>query len=203
MPTILEDIRDIRLHAFADNVYQVLADTLRAIMRAQGLESKPVTVVCIGTDRSTGDSLGPLVGSMLRAGGFPGRVWGTLESPVHAVNLPDVIACAARDDAAIIAVDACLGKKTEVGYILVGPGPVLPGAGLRKRLPGVGDVHITGVVNIGGFMDYAVLQCTRLHTVIKMATAISLGLLSAFGTDLSSTDAAGGSLATLWVRANA
>ena len=29
------------------------------------LHSRPIVFVCIGTDRSTGDSLGPLIGSLL------------------------------------------------------------------------------------------------------------------------------------------
>lgn len=183
MPPILEDIHDIRIDAFAENGHNAVADALRTVLKMRGLESKPLKVVCIGTDRSTGDSLGPLVGSMLLAAGFAGEVWGTLESPVHAVNLAEVIPRTAGKGSAVIAVDACLGRKTEVGSIMVGPGPVLPGAGLRKRLPGVGDVHVTGVVNVGGFMDYAVLQCTRLHTVVKMASVISRGLLIAAGQD--------------------
>lgn len=185
MPTILEDIRDIRIDAFGENAHHALADALRAVLKIQGLESKPLKVVCIGTDRSTGDSLGPLVGSMLAATGFRGEVWGTLESPVHAVNLAEIIPRAVDGESAVIAVDACLGRKTEVGSIMVGPGPVLPGAGLRKRLPGIGDAHVTGVVNVGGFMDYAILQCTRLHTVVKIASVISRGLLIAGGQNLS------------------
>ncbi len=185
MPAILEDIRDIRIHAFGENGHYALADALRVALKIQRLESKPLKVVCIGTDRSTGDSLGPLVGSMLVAAGFRGEVWGTLESPVHAVNLAEIIPRTVDGESAVIAVDACLGRKTEVGSIVVGPGPVLPGAGLRKRLPGIGDVHVTGVVNVGGFMDYAILQCTRLYTVVKIASVISRGLLIAAGQDRS------------------
>ena len=40
-----------------------------------------------------------------------------------------------------------------------------PGAGVNKDLPPVGDLYITGVVNVGGFMDYLVLQNTRLYLI--------------------------------------
>ena len=44
--------------------------------------------LCIGTDRSTGDSLGPLVGHKLRRRSLRGAaVIGTLDKPVHAMNL--------------------------------------------------------------------------------------------------------------------
>ena len=67
-----------------------------------------------------------------------------------------------------------------VGCISVGNGPIKPGAGLKKELPAVGDMHITGVVNTGGFMDFLVLQSTRLSVVMKMADIIARGLHMAF-----------------------
>ena len=51
-----------------------------------------VAVVCIGTDRSTGDALGPLVGSYLRRWAPQLLVYGTLEEPVHATNLSETLA---------------------------------------------------------------------------------------------------------------
>ncbi|WP_276322275.1 DUF1256 domain-containing protein [Cohnella luojiensis] len=42
-----------------------------------------LTFLCIGTDRSTGDSLGPWVGTMLEEKGFT-RVIGTLREPCDA-----------------------------------------------------------------------------------------------------------------------
>ena len=69
--------------------------------------------LCIGTDRSTGDSLGPLVGTMLEKMAIPSlRIYGTLDEPVHAVNLRAKLAELRRSltNPRIIAVDACLGR---------------------------------------------------------------------------------------------
>ncbi|MFP3381143.1 DUF1256 domain-containing protein, partial [Bacillus sp. SIMBA_069] len=52
-------------------------------------------------------------------------------------------------------------------------GALKPGAGVGKELPPIGDASITGVVNVGGFMEYFVLQNTRLSLVMKMATQIA------------------------------
>lgn len=139
--------------------------------------SKELVVVCIGTDRSTGDSLGPLVGTMLsRTSTVP--VYGTLAEPVHAVNLNEKLAeiQKAHPNSFIIAVDACLGKSESVGCVSIKKGPLRPGTGVNKKLPQVGDMHIIGVVNVGGFMEYFVLQNTRLNLVMKMAELISEGL---------------------------
>lgn len=140
---------------------------------------RQLVVVCIGTDRSTGDSLGPLTGTRLSeriTGGV--AVYGTLEKPVHAANLTESMEAIARehDDPFIVAVDACLGKVDNVGFISVKPGPLRPGTGVNKSLPSIGDIHVVGVVNVGGFMEYLVLQNTRLSLVMKMAEVIADGL---------------------------
>ncbi len=143
---------------------------------------KTLCVLCIGTDRSTGDSLGPLVGTALKKYSLPGIfVVGDLEKPLHAANLEEeiVILSNRHPSTLMIAVDACLGSHDHVGSVLVGRGPLRPGAGVNKTLPPVGDFYITGTVNVGGFMEYLVLQNTRLNLVMTMADAISRGLKSA------------------------
>ncbi len=141
-----------------------------------GYRKIPV-IVCIGTDRSTGDSLGPLTGTALqeRLSGYGIPVYGTLEEPVHATNLSEVITTITTNHLGrpVIAIDACLGRSENVGYITVKPGPLKPGTGVNKNLPAVGDVHLIGVVNVGGFMEYFVLQNTRLNLVIRMAATIA------------------------------
>lgn len=135
-----------------------------------------LTCICIGTDRSTGDSLGPLVGSKLEEYAPPHlRIYGTLDEPVHAVNLQDTLNQVEKElkNSHVIAVDACLGQVKSVGAIQIGLGPLRPGAGVNKKLPAVGNVHITGIVNVAGFMEYFVLQNTRLNTVMKMADIIA------------------------------
>jgi len=71
-----------------------------------------------------------------------------------------------------------LGNLHSVGSIQVGMGPLKPGAGVNKNLPEVGEVHITGIVNVAGFMEYFVLQNTRLSIVMKMADIISRSIQS-------------------------
>ncbi len=151
--------------------------------RTSVARERSIVTMCIGTDRSTGDSLGPLVGDMLVKYKMHGvHVYGTLENPVHARNLEETLikALALHPEAYLVAVDASLGSMDHVGCISVGNGPIKPGAGLKKELPAVGDMHITGVVNTGGFMDFLVLQSTRLSVVMKMADIIARGLHMAF-----------------------
>ena len=136
----------------------------------------PIIILCIGTDRSTGDSLGPLTGTLL-SNKQPQHlaVYGTLHQPVHAMNLQETIHEIDQtfNNPYIIAVDAALGKTKSIGHIITHNRPIQPGAALNKDLPAVGDAYITGVVNVGGVMEYAVLQSTRLSTVYDMAEKIA------------------------------
>jgi len=139
-------------------------------------------IVCIGTDRCTGDALGPLTGTLLRKYKSPHfEVYGTLESPVHAMNLDDTVARLYREhhDPFVIGVDACLGRASSIGSIVIGEGPLRPGAGVNKQLTPVGDIHVSGIVNVGGLLGYQVLQNTRLHLVMSMAGLISRSLFVA------------------------
>ncbi|TVX99955.1 spore protease YyaC [Cohnella terricola] len=162
-------------------VLQRLSKKLEDYLDALSPERR-VVIVCVGTDRSTGDSLGPLVGTALSRESNPlFDLYGTLEEPVHAMNLGDTLLKIMRSSRQpfVIAIDACLGQVSSVGCIQLGSGPVRPGAGVNKELPPVGDIHMTGIVNVGGFMEYFVLQNTRLNLVVKMSEIIAQSLLNA------------------------
>lgn len=135
-------------------------------------------ILCIGTDRSTGDSLGPLVGHKLSPSMRSFRnahIMGTLDNPVHAQNLESSIKRIYEDyqDPFIIAIDSSLGNKNKVGLLSIKNIPLKPGSGVNKVLPEIGDISITGIVNIGGMMEFMVLQNTRLSLVMNMADIIS------------------------------
>jgi putative sporulation protein YyaC len=151
--------------------------TLTSYIPNEGVQ--PLVLVCIGTDRSTGDALGPIVGSKLYEKGIKNfHLYGTLDEPVHALNLEETISIINQTHKTpfTIAIDACLGKAQSVGSISVGKGPSKPGAAMNKKLPSVGDMHIHGIVNIHGFMEFFVLQNTRLSLVMKMADVIATGI---------------------------
>lgn len=143
---------------------------------------REVAFLCIGTDRATGDSLGPLVGTQLKQMIPRALVYGSLENPIHAVNLEQEILRIQEihHQPFIVAVDACLGSNKNIGYIQLKPGGLKPGAALQKDLPSVGDYHITGTVNVGGFCETMVLQSTRLHLVYSMAYAIANIITAAY-----------------------
>lgn len=137
-----------------------------------------IIVVCIGTDRATGDCLGPLIGYKVKDMKYQNvHVYGTLDEPVHAKNLCEYIELFNKfKNPFIIAIDACLGRLERIGFINIKEGPLSPGSGVNKNLPAIGHINITGIVNVGGFMEVMILQNTRLSIVMNMANLIANGL---------------------------
>lgn len=170
-----------RVHMDDSHSTFLIAEDLLARLAGLCAAGEPeLAVVCIGTDRSTGDALGPLVGSWLVENALPRlQVSGTLDQPIHAANLGEWLKAQqgkARSQTITLAVDACLGKNESVGMVSIRSGPLYPGTGVNKSLPPVGDIHMVGVVNVGGFMEYLVLQNTRLSFVARMARVMASGI---------------------------
>lgn len=172
-------VNDTKTSSFHYKDNHVLHKIVQSIINEIPNDSRNIVVLCIGTDRSTGDSLGPLTG-MLFSKLAPKllRPIGTLHKPVHAINLEDTLHDVNKmfHNPFIIALDASLGKHTSIGHIIVQKGSIYPGSAFNKDLPPVGDISITGVVNMSGFMDFSVLQSTRLSLVHDMAYLIAQSL---------------------------
>ena len=101
-----------------------------------------------------------------------------MENPVHSKNIETILQRIQEnfEDPFIIAVDACLGSFQNVGKIAIKKEPLLPGSALNKNLPSVGNMSITGIVNISGSFEFMVLQNTRLYTVMALADSIANGI---------------------------
>ena len=167
---------------YSFHFYNSLAETgiLTALNRmAQNFKFAPV-ILCIGSDLAIGDSLGPVVGTMLRKKGFAGAVYGNLKNPVTAKEVKYVNDFLKRTHphAPVIAVDAAVGDEGDIGLIKVTDGALRPGSGANKRLGAVGDISIMGIVAGRSSFSYSALSLTRLNMVYSMAEAVSDAILS-------------------------
>lgn len=155
-----------------------LTESLRASLTAPKQAGRHILVVCIGTDRSTGDSFGPFTGSLLQSTSRYPYIYGTLMHPIHRQNfiaetsfLFDRFA-----DPYIIAIDASLGSAERIGNIRVRQGSIRPAAAFRGDLPPIGDLAVTGIVGASGAYDYHTLQSARLGLVAHMASQLASAL---------------------------
>ncbi|MBA2942038.1 spore protease YyaC [Paenibacillus sp. CGMCC 1.16610] len=155
-----------------------LATFLATIEKSSEMEPSALFFVCIGTDRSSGDALGPLVGSKLVQSGYP-HVIGTLEAPCDASNIAERLQEIPQGHV-VIAIDACLGQKLSVGMYQVSNQPLAPGKSVGKDLPQVGDYTIAAIVNVDGPRQYNILQTTSLYRVMNMADEVVEAIRHAF-----------------------
>lgn len=100
-----------------------------------------IDVICIGTPRVVGDSVGPRIGSLLKAAGLPDRIKiiGCTDEPVHRGNLASML-MNLRNDALLVCVDAALSNNFPA--INIRTGPMQPGDAVSDELPKIGDVSV-------------------------------------------------------------
>ena len=138
---------------------------LHSLLALHGRAHRIPVVLCIGTDRIIGDSLGPLVGSKLAGTGILPYVYGTLDAPVHALNLQETL--------------DTIRKRHPSGTISVRDGGLHPGAGVSKHLNRTGDISVTGIINMEDGCPWLSLQTARLSTVMRTAERIADCILEA------------------------
>lgn len=150
-----------------DGIYQ-------AINKLNVSKKKPI-IVCVGSDLVLGDSLGPLIGTLLRKRNFTGYVYGTLNAPITAkeIEYAKKYITLMHPNSLLIAIDACIGKSEDVGIIRVSNGGLKPGLGVNKNLGEIGDVSITGIVAGKSKDNFNLYNLTRLNLVYKMAEKIA------------------------------
>lgn len=145
------------------------------------IDSKTV-IICIGTDRCIGDCLGPLVGTFLKEENFPLPVFGTVETPIHALNIDKKIIEIKKQypSHTFIGIDACLGDDYNIGEIQVRDLPIHPGKGVGKSLPKVGETSIIGIVDSSDSNELFTNRNIRLNLVMKIAKVITHGIIHSY-----------------------
>ncbi|APH16666.1 putative sporulation protein YyaC [Clostridium sporogenes] len=139
-----------------------------------------IVIVNIGTDRCIGDSLAPFVGTILKENDLQIPVYGTIKNPIHALNLEKEIRSIKNKhpNATIIGIDACLGKKENIGTIEIGEKPVYPGKGVGKELLAVGEYSIMGTVEeFDNGIEFATGNNIRLDFILQMSKSIAKAII--------------------------
>ena len=138
--------------------------------------------ICIGTPLIPGDSLGPMIGDSLKRYSMKNvSIYGTKEEPIHALNLKERLSEIKKKhpDAFFIAIDASFGTRIHLGNICIHHGPLFPGAGVKKELPPIGNLSITGIVCANGPFRNKRLERISLKKIASQADIISLGIFQA------------------------
>ena len=118
-------------------VQRLICEKAAELMRS----AARIDIICIGTPKVVGDSVGPRVGSLLKAAGLPDRIKiiGCMDEPVHRGNLISMLT-RLRNDALLVCVDAALNSNFPA--INIRTGPMYPGDAVSSKLPKLGDVSV-------------------------------------------------------------
>lgn len=171
---------------YKEEIYYNFVQDFSVILREKirDLEISKLIFLCIGTDRITGDSFGPLVGYKLKylfKKEENIEVIGNLENILCTHNINKII-----DDIKntyetpfLIAIDSALSNKTEIGKIVVSKSGMNVGSGLNRQNIYVGNMSIKGIVSRdlkNPKYNFRLLQNAPLHIIMNMADIVAQGI---------------------------
>ena len=172
--TFKEEIYNNFVNDFSINLREKISD----------LEVSEMVFLCIGTDRITGDCFGPLVGYKLKhlfKNEKNIKVIGSLDDTICTQNILNVISDINNkyDEPFLIAIDAALSNKRNIGEIIVTKESMNVGSSLNKEKIYVGDLSIKGIV-AKDFKrpqyNFKLLQNTPFSLIMDMADCVSQGI---------------------------
>ena len=165
---------------YYNNDFNTLKMGIAASLKSVFGGKKPI-ICCIGTDAVIGDSLGPLVGTLLKEK-LLGKtyVYGTLNMPITAKDIDKLSDYLGKihKSSPVLAIDAALGAENEIGYIKISDTPIKPGLGVEKKLSEIGSASIIAIVEEKNSKN--MLSFVRISTVYALAQVICAGIVEYF-----------------------
>ena len=143
------------------------------------LEGELPIIVCIGTDATIGDCLGPLCGTFIESKRKDLFVYGSLNKTVTAKEIRTMTSFIGKvhPRSKVLAIDAAVGRASDVGSFKISAAPIKPGLGANKDLPAIGDVSIIAIISEKTKNNYDFMNMTRLSPVFGFAKIISDAIL--------------------------
>ena len=137
-------------------------------------------IVCVGTDATIGDSLGPLCGTFIENKKNDLFVYGSLQKTVTAKEIKTIKSFIQKVHpfSKVLVIDAAVGKSDDVGRIKISSAPIKPGLGADKDLPPIGDVSIIAIISEKTKSNYEFFSLTRLSPVYHLAKIISEAVIT-------------------------
>ena len=157
-----------------ENISNFIAKTLEKYLVAP---CESIIFLFIGSDSNIGDSLAPICGSLFENEVDGVFSYGDLITPITAKEVPYAVDFIKRahPDSLVVAIDAAIGRKEDVGLIKVQKTGIKPGLGVNKNLPKVGDLRVIGILGEKRG-ERALFTVSKISTVYKMAEKIAKGL---------------------------
>ena len=146
-----------------------------------------ITLLCIGTSKVIGDSIGPLVGTHLKQTLNTSRkiaILGDCENNIHYKNINEHINRINKNNntshkKTIIVIDSALSSKDNIGKIILQNKSLKFGEGIKKKSKNIGDISIKAVIEENTnnrLINFYKLKKASVENVRIMADIISEGI---------------------------
>ena len=114
------------------------------VKKLRNIIDENTIIVCIGSTKVYGDSVGPKVGTLLTQLNLDIPVFGTTNNPIHSCNFNEKTKAILDKypNSNIIAIDAASSESSDVGSVYFREGSVKPGSGLDKKIGSIGNYSI-------------------------------------------------------------
>lgn len=141
-----------------------------------------IIFICVGSNKITGDSLGPIVGAKLKQKlGTNIAIIGTTETPVNYENIKEI-----NDNIKIkylnpcvICVDSAMGKNADIGKIIVNWGGITLGKAVNNGIYLESHINIKGVVGKEEeeiLTNFRELTLVNKNVIEKMSNEVTEGI---------------------------
>ena len=169
-----------------EEIYNSFVQNFSSVLRKKtnNVEISKFFFLCIGTDRVTGDSFGPLVGYKLKylLGNKKNiEILGNLNSIICRHNILKILneIKSKYENPFIVAIDAAISSKKTIGTIVISGNSMKVGSSLNKENIYAGDMSIKGIVsrdlNIPKY-NFKLLQNTSLNLIMNMSNLVAKGI---------------------------
>lgn len=139
-----------------------------------------IIILCIGTNKIIGDSIGPMVGQVLYKELKYDKiiVLGNMIETINFKNAKQLIESIFKEYTKpfIITIDSALGKEDMVNQIVINKGIVKIGKSLGRSICYYSNINIKGVVGVDKkdkYENIKTLQNVDLELITKLSTTIA------------------------------
>lgn len=145
-------------------------------------KNKNVVFMCIGTNTVVGDSVGPIVGSLLKENIQSNnkiKIVGDCENNISYENIEDKIK-KLKLNSLVVVVDSALSNPENIGKIFVQNRGLRYGEGLKKPNTTIGNISIKAVVGEdfdNKLKNFKSLKKATASDVMLLANTISTGII--------------------------
>jgi putative sporulation protein YyaC len=164
-----------------DEKYNVFVNELKKKIDNR---NKKIVFLCIGTNKVTGDSFGPLVGTKLQKLLRYNKkisILGNIDKPINALNIEDKLLYVNKKytDKYVIVVDSAVSEIELIGEIFVTKNKMVLGKGINRKISEIGDISIKCSVckdEYSGIENFKSLKNVPKEFIKNLADIVSIGI---------------------------